>query len=203
MAIYELNSFLAIPSDTDTRLRIYDKYINLRYTVDPNISYFYKNANIAVISIEGDKSINLDFTTSDECSLALTKLNDYKQIIISNLTTSPSIILGKTSDVFSSSNLNMLAKVTDSGNTLACDVVIIDVPLFHSQVRVFINGIEVNCGGKVYPFDCYFSNDNGLTSRIIGDERTGDKLYWNNSVAGYELDTTDLIDFVYLTKINI
>lgn len=204
MSIYSVNTFLSIPNETDIRLKIYDKYSNLRYTVDPNISYFYKNGNIAVISIEGDNNnINLDFPTSNECSLALTKLNDYKQILLSNIVTSPTAVLGKTSDVFSKSNLNMLAKLTDNTNNLACDVVIIDVPLKHSCVRVFINGVEVNVGGKLYPFDCYFSNNGGLSVRINGDERTGDKLYWNSSVSGYELDETDLIDFVYLTKINI
>ena len=32
--------------------------------------------------------------------------------------------------------------------------------------------------------------------------RTGDKLYWNGSVAKYNLDITDKIDFVYLTQFN-
>lgn len=203
MASYELNTFLPTPNDTDTRLKIYDKYLNLRYTIDPSLSYFYANANIAVISVEGDNNINLDFLTSSECNEALSKLNNYKQIILSNITTSPTTILGLTSDIFSTSNLNMVANVTNNINTLACDTVIIDVPLIHSYVRVFINGVEVNSGGNVYPFDCYFSGDDGLSVRLRGDERTGDKLYWNGSVAGYELDSTDLIDFVYLTKINI
>ena len=203
MAAYELNTFLAIPNESDIRLKIYDKYLNLRYTIEPNMAYFYANGNIAVISVEGDNNINLDFESSVKCNLALSKLNEYKQIVLSNIITSPITILGKTSDIFSISNLNMSAKLTNSGNTLACDTAIIDVPLHHSYVRVIINGVEANVGGKVYPFDCYFSGDNGLTVRVMGDERSGDKLYWNSSIAGYELDTTDLIDFVYLTKINI
>ena len=52
--------------------------------------------------------------------------------------------------------------------------------------------------GKVYPYDCYFSADNGLTAKAIGDEKQGDKLYWNKSVSGYNLDAIDIIDFVYL-----
>ena len=95
----------------------------------------------------------------------------------------------------------MTANLTDISNNIACDTSIIDVPLLKSYVRVFINGVEVSVGGKLYPFDCYFSN-NGIDVRIIGDERVGDKLYWNSSVAGYDLDSTDLIDFVYLTRID-
>jgi len=200
MASYEYNTFISKPGINDNRLRIYDKYINLRYTIEPSISFFYKDANTIIINIEDGNNIILDFSTSDESSLSLVKLNEYKQYLLSQL----SISEGKsTSDIFSPSNLNMNANITVNDGDLACDISIIDKPLLNSYVRVFINGIEVNTGGKTYPYDCYFSSDGGITIRNNGDERIGDKLYWNGSIAEYNLDQTDLIDFVFLTKINI
>jgi hypothetical protein len=52
------------------------------------------------------------------------------------------------------------------------------------------NGTKVGC-------DCYFSADGGVTPRASGALQGGDLLYWNGSVAGFQLATTDLIDFIY------
>ena len=43
----------------------------------------------------------------------------------------------------------------------------------------------------------YFSNDGGTSARLIADIEAGDTLYWNGSIAGYELDATDDIDVGY------
>ena len=55
--------------------------------------------------------------------------------------------------------------------------------------------MEVNLGDKT--FDCYFSNDGGTTARLVVDIEAGDILYWNGSIAGYQLDATDDIDISY------
>ena len=89
----------------------------------------------------------------------------------------------------------MPALVTVNDGDLACVSQIDDVPIRESFVRVFINGMEAN---RDLPSpDCFFSAD-GFNQRPLGDERIGDRLWWNGSVAGYNLDTLDLIDFVYL-----
>ena len=200
MANYKLDNFLATPTASDTRLRIYDKNGKLRYTIDPNIAYFYKKANIVLIKVEDKNDIYLDFATTTEAAQALAKLNDAKKMM-----TQPSCAInpdGGGTTVYSKANLNMQANVTVNDGDLACNIPIIDKPVQSSHVRVFVNGVEVNVGGKVAPFDCYFSADNGLTERYLGDERQGDKLYWNYSVANYNLDNIDLIDFVYLIEVN-
>lgn len=200
MANYQLSNFLADPTAQDTRMRIYDKNSKLRYTLDPNIAYFYMKANIVIIKVEDKNDIYLDFATSPESSQALAKLNDAKRKM-----TQPGCAPqpGEGTTVYSKANLNMPASVTTTDGSLVTTIAIIDRPVSSSHVRVFVNGVEVNTGGKTYPHDCYFSADGGITERILGDERQGDRLYWNGSVAGYNLDTIDLIDFIYLIEVNV
>ena len=200
MANYQLSNFLADPTSQDTRMRIYDKNSKLRYTLDPHVAYFYMKSNIVIIKVEDRTDIYLDFATSNEASLALHKLNDAKRKMTQpGCTPQP----GEGATVYSKANLNMSAAVTTTDGSLACSVAIIDRPISSSHVRVFINGVEVSTGGKIYPHDCYFSADGGVTERVLGDERQGDRLYWNGSVANYNLDTIDLIDFIYLIEVNV
>lgn len=203
MATYQLNNFLATPTSQDVRMRIYDKNSKLRYTLDPNVAYFYKKANVVIIKVEDKNDIFLDFSNSTEAAQSLAKLNDAKKMMTQpSCPSTPGGGGSSTKIVYSKSNLNMTSLLTTSDGDLACNSGIVDKPTTSSHVRVFLNGIEVNVGGKNYPYDCYFSPDGGNTARIVGDERQGDKLYWNGSIAGYELDTIDLIDFQYLIEVN-
>lgn len=70
-------------------------------------------------------------------------------------------------------------------------------PYSDSNVQVTVNGLGVNVGDGVKTKDCYFSGDNGTTARAIADIEAGDGLYWNGSIAGYELEDTDLVDIIY------
>ena len=193
---YLLSNFLATPNPDDVRLRIYEKTGKLRYTIDPNISYFFTKSNIVIINVEDRNSIQLDFPNSSEAAQALAKLNQAKKDI-TNPGCHPEPIVGE-NIVFSKMNLEMSALVTSGDSSLACNTAILDTPKLGSIVRVAINGVEVNVGGKTFPNDCYFSPDGGVSVRSRGDERLGDKLYWNGSIAGYQLDAIDLIDFIYL-----
>ena len=198
MANYQLSNFLATPTATDTRMRIYDKNSKLRYTLDPHIAYFYKKANVVLIKVEDKNDIYLDFSSSTESAQALAKLNEAKKVMTQpGCTPDPN---GTT--VYSKANLNMSGLVTTTDGDLACNTPILDSPKLSSYVRVFVNGVEVSTGDK-NSGDCYFSRDGGLTALVVGDERYGDKLYWNESIANYNLDTIDLIDFIYLIEVNV
>jgi len=95
------------------------------------------------------------------------------------------------------SNLDMAALATTAGSgfVLACNTALAAVPM--STISVTINGVEVNVGVGL---DCAFSGDDGSTFRESGTEVLGDKLYWNTDSGKYQLETTDRIDFSYLTK---
>jgi len=199
MANYDLKTFVTNPVKGDVKIKIYDKSSTLKYSVDPRVSVFYKNSNLVIIKSPGIADIVLDFETSAEASSALVRLSGIKQELLDMFSGSITAVNNQIT-VFSKLNLNMKANVSTFDGALACSTPIREIPAPYSMVKVFINGVEVSVGGKVYPFDCYFSVD-GITERILGDERIGDKLYWNKSVSGYKLDETDLIDFVYLVKI--
>jgi hypothetical protein len=195
MANYTLETFISIPSDEDVLIKIYDYSKRLRYTIEPKIAYFLAKANIIIIKLEDKNDINLDFASSTEALEALSKLNDVKKILTD--------VIKKAepkagTSVFSKTNLNMEAKVTLNDGDLACNTSIIGNPILNSCVNVYVNGVGVNVGGKYAPFECYFSNNSGVTSKTIGSETMGDKLYWNSSVAKYNLDTLDIIDFEFL-----
>ena len=84
-----------------------------------------------------------------------------------------------------------------NGNASPTGVLIEYTPFADSRVDVKINGISVNLGSGVLTKDCYFSNDGGVTPKLIKDIEAGDMLYWNGENAGYELDPLDDIDFEY------
>ena len=68
-------------------------------------------------------------------------------------------------------------------------------------VRLFVNGKResvANGDGERTAKAGYFSGNGGGTARAFAAIVAGDCLYWNGSVAGYELATTDRIDFDYL-----
>lgn len=197
MATYSITNFLSTPAPGDVRLKIYDKNNKLRHTIDPNIAYFYKKSHIVVIKIEDKNDIYLDFASSTESAQALAKLNDAKKALTNQGGSCPTPPTSG-ENIYSKANLNMQGQVTVNDGDLACSVAILDKPVSASHVKVYVNGVEVNAGGNIYPYDCYFSHDGGITVRLLGDEKQGDYLYWNSSIAGYQLDNIDLIDFNYL-----
>lgn len=188
---YTLDTFLMSPSPTDTKLKIYDKDSNLKYTISPDLSYFYVKNNCVVIKQENITNIILNFIDNITAIQALEKLNNAKKVI-SNQPTNTTVEY-----TFSIDNLNMsgILSGTTSDGDLACSTPIGSYPV--SNVRVFINGVEVNVGADL---DCFFSPDGGTTKRAIYDARHGDFLHWNGSVIGYQIDYKDSIDFVFLVK---
>ncbi len=188
---YTLETFLATPSAEDTKLRIYDRNRILKYTMSPELSYFFVKNNLVIIKQENQSDVILNFEDSSVAIKALSKLNAAKKTISENILPVPS-----TGEItFSTINLNMPALVTNSDGDLACSIPVGELPT--SNIRVFINGVEVNVGATM---DCFFSPDGGAMKRTINGATTGDLLYWNGSVADYQLDTIDSIDFIYLVK---
>lgn len=95
-------------------------------------------------------------------------------------------------------NQSMVANYTAYDGDLACPDNILIQP--EGRVDVTVNGVQVTIGeGK----EGYFSGDDGLTARVRGTVEVGDKFYWNGSIAGYELDPNDTIDFDYLMSDSV
>ena len=71
----------------------------------------------------------------------------------------------------------------------------------NGSVQVFVNGIRANLTGDLLG-DCYFSADSGVTPKSLFAVVANDRLYWNGSVAEYQLDASDRIDFVYIPQVE-
>lgn len=96
-----------------------------------------------------------------------------------------------------SSNKAMAASLTSADGQVACATTLASTPGNHGYVQVFVNGVHEVVGDGVKTKSCYFSNDGGTTARTIANLASGDTLYWVGTVAGYQLATTDIIDFDY------
>jgi len=93
-------------------------------------------------------------------------------------------------------NKNMTAEVTTTDGSEACATAIAATPASHAYVEIFVNGAQQNLTGDKLG-DCYFSADSGTTAKTLATIAAADKLYWNGSIAGYQLAITDKISFVY------
>lgn len=94
-------------------------------------------------------------------------------------------------------NKDMTASVTTADFDEACPTGIVSTPTGNGYVQVMVNGVQAVVGDGVKTKECYFSGDAGVTARAIADIVAGDKLYWVGSVAGFELDSADELDFNY------
>ena len=93
-------------------------------------------------------------------------------------------------------DLNKVSAITEADGD-STGIAITFTPFHDSIVTVKVNGVEINLGDGVKTEATYFSNDEGSTARSIADITAGDILYWNGSIASYELDATDDIDISY------
>lgn len=95
----------------------------------------------------------------------------------------------------SSANKGMTASATSADGQQACATGLASAPALASYVQVMINGVQYVVGNGVKTKDCYFSGDAGSTARATNALQSGDKLYWNGSIAGFQLAADDAVDF--------
>jgi hypothetical protein len=97
----------------------------------------------------------------------------------------------------------MAASVTVADHDLACATAIAVTPVHApsangNYVLVRVNGIGYTVGNATRTaVDCYFSGDGGATARAFSAIVATDLLYWNGSIAGFQLAVTDKVDFIY------
>lgn len=95
------------------------------------------------------------------------------------------------------SNKEMTASVTSADGQQACATTLTAAPTRGGYIGVAVNGRPTTVGNGVKTKSCYFSSDGGTTAKTFANMAAGDILYWNGTVAGYQLAATDLIDFYY------
>jgi hypothetical protein len=115
-----------------------------------------------------------------------------KQFALSTVVTTPS-----------RQNKNMTASTTTVDGDQASATTVAATPQATSNAQgqyigARVNGIGYQVGDGVKTKDCYFSGDGGTTARALEAVVAGDKLYWNGSIAGFQLAaSTDKVDFIF------
>jgi hypothetical protein len=196
---YNLENFLITPFGTDKRLFIYDKNNVFVDSIITDISHYFVKNNCLVIKITNKNDLILSFESREVAKLALEKLDLYRK----NLMVTNDFILRPNRPTFNTMNRNMLANITVTDGDLALNTVVQQQPT--SRVEVIVRGSShISCG---YPdgsnIGCYFTSvtDAGdpTKARINdGDVMLGDQLYWIGSIANFNLDDTDYLDFDFL-----
>lgn len=95
------------------------------------------------------------------------------------------------------SQINFIpCKSTNSDGDLASEQPVKEKPV--GAIKVTVNGMVIPvCDGNKTEA-CYFSIDNGITAKFLNHIEPGDRLYWNGSRAGWNLEPTDDLRFDYL-----
>lgn len=96
-------------------------------------------------------------------------------------------------------NKGMRGVLTVNDGDLGCATPVASPPCGDGVVRVVVNGISmIPADGTLTGADtCYFSGDGGITARFRAKVLKGDLLYWNGSYAGFQLSSSDKIEFSY------
>lgn len=143
-------------------------------------------AGMVVIATEGTANADTAFvlTTDDVITLGTTALT----FTVFNLSKTPVPVF---------LNRKMACLVTLSDGDPASSTPIQKTPALKSAVSVLVNGIFVSVGDGVKTSECYFSADAGVTAKLMQNVVSGDKVYWNGSIAGYQLAANDILDLAY------
>ena len=85
------------------------------------------------------------------------------------------------------------ANVT-SGDGSATGLTLSFTPNDYSRVQVFVNGQLQRLGnGSSSSVDCYF----GAVAKLITNLEQSDELYWNGDFSGFNLSSSDTVEFIY------
>lgn len=86
---------------------------------------------------------------------------------------------------------------TTVDGSLASNQTVSATPVPGTEIEVLYNGREMDVGiGTKSGVTCYFSSDGGVTAKST--IAIGDRLYWNGSVAEFQLDTLDKLEISFL-----
>lgn len=96
--------------------------------------------------------------------------------------------------------MNMAANEVTTDDTLASDsLYLVPAPMPSSGFMFFVNGqlLPIGDGSKNAP--AYLSNDDGVTAVLFNEADSTCRLYWNPSIAGFDLETSDNLTLRYFT----
>lgn len=87
--------------------------------------------------------------------------------------------------------------VSGDGQLISNYFIPFPIPIITSEFLFFVNGQQLLIGNGTLNAPLYFSKDNGITPSIYAEIDASDNLYWNSSIAGYDLDSNDNLTLIY------
>ena len=82
------------------------------------------------------------------------------------------------------------------GDDSATGILLSATPSNYSRIEIFVNGQRQRIGNNDTSKDCYFGSAPS-TPISFNSLVSGDQLYWNGIIAGFDLSTTDIVEIVY------
>lgn len=106
---------------------------------------------------------------------------------------------GGTGGIVSSLNKQMPCLVTTHDGDLATGIAVQAVPAPNAYISAVLSGWTVTNIGNGSRIGCvfYFSNDDGASACPWSAIRIGTTIHFNGSVAGQQLDTSDVLDLIF------
>ena len=166
---------------------------NFVANVTQTITHNLQTLNVVVDFIDTitNERVNahVDNYTSNTLDITLSSSNPSVKIVI----VSAGGILATTVPHMSPDDRFLPAETTAADEDIATLSTLSNTPINGCYVEVKVNGIEYEVGDGVKTKSCYFSGNGGTDARGFlsthpnGQVQSGDELYWNGSIAGFEL----------------
>ncbi len=206
---FKLDNFVSVPINGDQRLIIWDKDNNYIDSLTTDISHYFVKNNCLVIKITNKNDLILSFESRTVAQQALDKLDSYRK----SLMIAKGDITRPNRPTFNTLNRNMWCRdITPNADPWTNPQLVSTTPIQQqptSRVEVIIRGSShIECGLPTLPIEanqygCYFTSvaaaGDPYQARVNdGDVMLGDQLYWVGYTAGFDVESTDMMDFSYL-----
>lgn len=84
-----------------------------------------------------------------------------------------------------------------SGNEATTGITIAATPAMNGYIIVIVNRLSYVVGDGSKLKDCFFSADGGTTARALNAIQSGDTLFWNGIITGFDLLISDRVSMFY------
>jgi hypothetical protein len=99
--------------------------------------------------------------------------------------------------LFSSQPIYQLGvPLSTTGNDSDTGLTLSNTPNDYSRIEVYVNGQKQRLGSGNTNLDCYISSTQSV-SENLSNLVSGQKLYWNGIISGFELQPSDIVEIVY------
>lgn len=181
---------------TYTGINVHDQQIQLTTSDATTAAQTYIQLNTTA-QIGADGSNDNRMIISDSFTKGLIYNGDYTGNFTTHSLVTKQYVDNAVSGSTSQPVYDEFIAVSTSGNDfVVTGVTLTSTPNDYSRIEVYVNGQKQRLGDNDTSKDCYFGTA-PLTPIALSALSLGDQLYWNGTIAGFELSTSDKVEIVY------